>query len=95
MQQTLEETNTTKGKATESSNLLVEVSNMITNMNVELESIAAAVTQQSTISDDIAKRQVDVSEIAESSFKKAEQSLSSSNKLDELSKRLEDSLAII
>lgn len=89
---TLEETQATQTQATESSNLLDNVSMMVADMNKELASIAAAVTEQSAVSDDIARRQNEVNQRAMMSSEEAHHALNSANQLTDLANKLKTSL---
>ncbi|REL29377.1 methyl-accepting chemotaxis protein [Thalassotalea euphylliae] len=83
----------TKDKATESNELLANISAMVEQMSGELTSISVAVTEQSQLTDEMAGRQQEVNQIAESSDTKASQVLDSAKELNSLAEQLKTSLA--
>lgn len=89
----LEDMDNTKGKATQSNELLANISSMVEQMSGELTSISVAVTEQSQLTDEMAGRQHEVNQIAESSDTKAAQVLDSAKELNGLAEQLKASLA--
>lgn len=92
MSAALADMDNTKNKANETESLLMNISEMVTAMNSELDSISVAVTEQSQVSDEIAERQNEVNQIVESSEQKATLVLDSSKNLTELAGQLKTSL---
>jgi len=84
---------TTREKAAESMQLLATASEMVEEMNKELDSISVAVTEQSQVSDEIAERQSHVNSMATTSSEKSALVLDSAKQLNELASQLNRSLA--
>lgn len=92
MEAALVDIDKTSIKAEESQSLLVVVSNLIGEMNTDLDSIAAAVTEQSQVANELAERQNHVNNIAHESNNKSSDSLECTQELNDLASNLLSSL---